>query len=356
MKRARGLGIIYLRGRVWWVQYYARGTRHRESSQSANRADAVRLLKRRLADVASGRPVGPRIERTTLADLLDIVANDYRANGRRSLRRLDFAAAHLAAYFSPAARAIEITTDRLTAYQAHRLAMGAARASVNYELAILRRAFSLALRAGKVASRPDFPMLHVDNARQGFFEREHLEAVLKFLPGYLHPVIRTAFITGWRIHSELLTRQWRHVDFNHGWLRLDPGESKNREGREFPFTPELRSILEAQREYVRNLELAHNRLIAHVFVRPDGSPIRDFRAAWSSACTRAGLPGRIPHDLRRSAVRNLERAGVPRSAAMKITGHKTEAIYRRYAIVDERMMREAADKLANLHPARRIAQ
>jgi integrase len=69
-----------------------------------------------------------------------------------------------------------------------------------------------------------------------------------------------------------------------------------------------------------------------------------FRRAWLTACKGAGLSGRIPHDFRRTAVRNLERAGVPRSTAMKMVGHKTESIYRRYAIVDEAMLKEGAAK------------
>ncbi len=73
---------------------------------------------------------------------------------------------------------------------------------------------------------------------------------------------------------------------------------------------------------------------------------KDFSAAWNSARKRAGLPELIPHDFRRSAVRNLERAGVPRSAAMKLVAHKTESIYRRYAITDEVMLKEGAEKLA----------
>jgi integrase len=63
-----------------------------------------------------------------------------------------------------------------------------------------------------------------------------------------------------------------------------------------------------------------------------------------------GVPDRIPHDFRRTAVRNLERAGVSRSVAMKMTGHKTEAIYRRYAIVSEQDLHEAARKLAAVEP------
>jgi integrase len=91
------------------------------------------------------------------------------------------------------------------------------------------------------------------------------------------------------------------------------------------------------------------RSVPWVFVHPDGTRIKNFRYTWEKACRVAGVPGRLVHDFRRTAVRNLERAGVPRSAAMKMTGHLTETVYRRYAIVDENMMREASEKLAALH-------
>ena len=84
-------------------------------------------------------------------------------------------------------------------------------------------------------------------------------------------------------------------------------------------------------------------MIPWVFHR-QGVPIRSYRRAWLSACKRAGLD-RIPHDFRRTAVRNLERAGVPRSVAMQLIGHKTESIYRRYAIVAEADLRDGEAKL-----------
>jgi len=80
-----------------------------------------------------------------------------------------------------------------------------------------------------------------------------------------------------------------------------------------------------------------------------GKLIKSFRRAWVTACRKAGIPERLPHDFRRTAVRNLERAGVPRSTAMKMVGHRTESIYRRYAIVDEAMLKEGAVKLQILH-------
>jgi integrase len=133
-------------------------------------------------------------------------------------------------------------------------------------------------------------------------------------------------------------------DFKAGTLRLEPGTTKNKDGRTFIMTAELRETLEAQRAETDRWQRARKRIIPYVFHRR-GKPIKDFRTAWRLACEKAGVPGRIPHDLRRTAVRNLERAGIARSVAMKMVGHKTEAIYRRYAIADEISLREAAAKI-----------
>lgn len=336
---------------TWWISYSTRGRRHRENAHSFKETDAARLLKLRLGQAAIGMPVGPQVERTTLGDILRMVEVDYAANGRKSLGRVKQAAAHLKEFFDADSRARDLTTDRITAYQATRLEQGAKPATANYELAMLRRALRLGHRAGKVATRPEIQMLQAQNVRKGFFEPEQHRAVMKHLPDFLRPLAAIAYVTGWRVRSELLTRQWRHVDFATGWVRLDPGESKNGEGREFPFTPELRGILEAQREVVKAIEHKHACLIPWVFVHPDGRAIKDFRGSWANACKAAGVPGRLVHDFRRTAVRNLERAGVPRSAAMKMTGHKTEAVYRRYAITDSAMLKEAAVKLAAFHAA-----
>jgi integrase len=361
--RSRGMGYLYQpkwrdsrtgerkTAATWWISYSTHGKRHRENAHSTKESDAAKLLKLRLGQAAIGMPVGPQVERTTLGDILKMVEMDYAANGRKSLGRMKQAAAHLKEYFDADAKARNLTADRITSYQAKRLEEGAKPATSNYELAMLRRAFRLGTRAGKVATRPEIQMLHVANARTGFFEPEQYRAVMRHLPEYLKPLAAIAYITGWRTTSELLTRQWRHVDLVKGWLRLDPGESKNGEGREFPFTPEMRSVLEAKREMVKTIEREQSCVIPWVFVHADGRRIKDFRGAWAKACKDAGVPGRLVHDFRRTAVRNLERAGVPRSAAMKMTGHKTEAVYRRYAITDSAMLQEAALKLATHHAA-----
>jgi integrase len=307
----------------------------------------LRLLKQRLAEAGSGRSVGPELDRTTFEDLQRILLDDYKANGRRSVERAEDALNRLATFFA-GRRAREIGSDRLTAYQAHRQQEGAASSTINYEQAILRRAFRLTIRVGKVAVKPEFAMLHVNNARTGFFEPGQFQAVLDELPDYLKPVFQVVYVTGWRALSELLTRQWRHVDFDAGWFRLDPGETKNSEGRQFPLTPELRRVLEEQRERTRALEKVTGQIIPWVFHR-NGARIKNYYGAWNKACEAVELPDSLVHDFRRTAVRNHERSGVPRSAAMKMTGHKTESVYRRYAIVDEGMMKEAAAKLALLH-------
>src|ERR1700730_15856853 len=274
--RSRGMGYVFQpkyrdkRTResktadTWWISYSLHGKRHRENAHSTKEGDATKLLKLRLGQAAIGMPVGPEVERTTLGDILKMVEVDYAANGRKSLARVKHAATHLKEFFDACAKARVITSYRISAYQAERLEQGAKPATTNYELAVLRRAFRLGARAGKVAGRPEIQMLHVENARKGFFEPGQYRAVVNHLPDYLKPVASIAYITGWRAKSELITRLWRQVDFANGWLRLDPGESKNGEGREFPFTPELRSILEEQRELVKAIERKHSCVIPWV--------------------------------------------------------------------------------------------
>jgi integrase len=356
----RGLGFVFqptYRDKVtgdkktaatWWISYSVHGQRHKENAKSANRADAVRLLKQKIGEAQSGKPVGSQIERTTLDDLLAMVDADYRANGRKTAERVQHAAKHMRDFFGAASKAREITSDRITAYIVHRLDEGAARATANYEQSLLNRGFRLAARAGRVAMVPAISMLRCDNARQGFFEREQFEAVLERLPDHLKPLITAGYLTGWR-RGELLSRQWRHVDLKAGWLRLEVGETKNGKGRAFPVNalPELAALLQAQRQRVSEVERATGQVIPWVFVNPDGSSIVDFRKAWRSACRTAGCPGRLFHDFRRSAVRNFERAGVSRSAGMSLTGHLTASVYARYSIVDSSMLEEAVAKLAS---------
>lgn len=155
--------------------------------------------------------------------------------------------------------------------------------------------------------------------------------------------MRFAFATGWRTASEVLPLEWRHVDWRGRCVRLDAHTTKNDEGRVLPFTADIETFLTEQLAIYRRLA-ANDTICPFVFHR-NGERIVNFRAAWKNACRAAGCPGALVHDMRRSAVRTFERAGVPRSVAMSIVAHKTESIYRRFAIVDEAMQREAAARL-----------
>jgi integrase len=165
--------------------------------------------------------------------------------------------------------------------------------------------------------------------------------------------VRFAQVTGWRVASEVLPLEWRQVDFTAGEVRLDAGTTKNGEGRVFPFTTELRELLEERKAEHDKLK-AKGTLGLWVFFRmvakgrrgpKQPKPIRAFTKAWRSACVAAGCPGRIPHDLRRTAVRTMVRAGVPERVAMQLTGHKTRSVFGRYNIVSDGDLRTAATGL-----------
>jgi integrase len=305
--------------------------------------------------MGTGRLVGPDADRTTFADLADMVLADYQLNGRRSTRRAKIGLQHLKDFFT-FARVPDVTSDRVTAYVRSRQEAEASPATIRYELALLKRAFKLAIAAGKAPQAPNIPSVAVDNARQGFFEAGDFEAVERLLTPPLRPFARFLYYTGWRA-GEALNLTWAGVDFAAGVVRLEPGVTKNREGREFPFSalPPLAELLKAQREHTDAVERRKQRIVAHVFHR-NGKPILSYSGAWDVACEKAGQGGRLLHDLRRTAVRNLERAGVSRSVAMQLTGHKTEAVYRRYAITSTADLAEGVAKLATLHGAEKSAR
>jgi integrase len=151
------------------------------------------------------------------------------------------------------------------------------------------------------------------------------------------------------VPSEVLTLQWRQVDFKAGIVRLEPDSTKNDEGRTFPFGAhqELSQCLEAQRKKAPKGKIApwvfHR--AGEPFLDEDGAASKPFRDAWKKACKAAGCPGRIPHDFRRTAVRNLVRAGNPEKVAMMLTGHKTRSVFDRYDIVNESDLRRAVGRL-----------
>ncbi len=344
MRLRKGTGHIYKRGGIYWVQYYRNGKRYRESSYSTKETDAKRLLRRKLGEIAVGRFIEPQTEKVLLKELTDDLQNDYRVNGKRSINRIEDSIAHLLDYFIDD-KAITVTTDRIRSYISHRQEQKAANATINRELAVLKRSFNLGIQAQKVHARPYIPTLEENNIRKGFFEHGDFVAVRDRLPQYLKPVVTFLYFSGWR-KEETLSLEWRQVDINACMVRLDPGTTKSKEGRVLFLDGELLELIEYQWEKRKVAEIPGHSptlLCPYVFHR-NGRRIGDFRKAWQTACKAVGLDGRIPHDFRRTAIRNMVRAGIPERVVMAISGHKTRSVFDRYNIVSEEDLREAARK------------
>lgn len=335
---------------VWMLKYYQDGRPVYESSGTAIKTEAQKELRKREGAVAEGRPIvlSAKARALTFDSAVKNVENDYEVNGRRSGYDVETRIRlHLTPFFG-GRRMSKITTDQIRAYVADRLKAKAKPATINRELAIVKRAFSLAMKDGLLMSKPYIPMLAERNVRKGFFEREQFESVMKHLPKELQPAIAFAFYTGWRVRSEVLPLTWSQVDTVSDTVRLEPGTTKNKQARTFPFgvLPELKAIIEAQ-EGVRDALKERGIITPFLFPDAQGGALPAFYSkAWREACKLAGTPGKIPHDFRRTAVRNLVRAGVPEKTAMTLTGHLTRSVFDRYDIVNEQDLRAAVSKLA----------
>jgi integrase len=342
-----GDGTLYQRGRVWWIKLYVDGRPHYESTGTEHVEEARRVLDKRRGQRASGAPIRPRLDRVTYAEAAQALRDHYRVTGDRDVAEAEGRLAHLDRVFA-GRRLVTIGPSDGERYALGRQRDGAANATVNRELAVLGRLLRLAVDQGQLLQAPRLAKLAEAPPRAGFVDQSAFEALRQHLPPDLQVVVTIAYTFGWR-RNEVLNLQQRHLDLAAGTLRLDPGSTKNDDGRVVHLTAELVGLLRAQLTRVRRLEQARGAVVSalfpHLAGRFAGRPIRDFRKAWTRACQRAGVPGLLKHDLRRSAVRNMEQAGVPRSVAMKLTGHKTEAIYRRYAMVSPADLKAAAARL-----------
>lgn len=333
------MGTIYRRGRIWWLKYYRNGKPFRESSKSQKASDAKRLLRRREGEIATGEFSSSK--RVFFEELAEDFLNDYRANNRKSFiwakRRVK---QHLTPFFG-GLRAVDITTDQVRAYTDKRQQQRASNGSINRELAALKRTLNLAaaMTPPKMVRVPYIPMLKESNVRKGFFEHGEYLALRHELPKHLQAVLTFGYYTGAR-EGEILGLKWEQIDLQARTVHLEPGSTKNDQPRTIPVTGELLETLKMQKA-IRDKSSPQ---CDYVFSRV-GNRIGSFHVAWKSACKRAGIPGKLFHDLRRTAVRNMVRAGVPERVAMAISGHKTRSVFDRYNIVAERDLHDAARRL-----------
>ncbi len=345
----RGQGRVYRPrdSQLWWLDYYVQGKREREPSGTPVKREAIELLRQRIGDRKAGKIVS-QPDRLMLAEdkehgsrggLRLLVERQLTIDGRRSSDRSRVAWDNIVRFFHPRTRVVEITASRLNAFAEDRLSGGdgrkpAARSTVNFELAQLRRGYRLAIEQGLLAVMPVFKIPKPRNARTGFFEPGEFFALLAELPDALRGLIRFLRATGWR-RNEAVGLTWDQVDRDGCVIRLAGAQTKSGEPRIFPYgsSSELTDVLGAQWEA---------RSGPFVFQRGGKRIGRGaLRGSWRRACTRAGLEGRLVHDLRRTAARDFRRAGVSEGEIMKLCGWETRSMFDRYNIIDERDLAEA---------------
>lgn len=336
---------------TWYADVWRAGRRTSVPLGGPSKTDATARLRELLGAIALGHTPGV----LRLEDLLDFVRQDYRAQGYSTTARLECSIAHVHRLLGNP-RASDVDTAALRDYQARRLEEGAARATVEVETCAVGRAFKLAKERGRVAALPTVPHLRLQNARQGFFTRADVDAIAVHLPGHWRVFLWAFYHTGWR-PKELLSREWRHVDLAHGWLRLNRGETKNGDPRNTPIVPEFNALLTAHKALCEACERAVGCVVPWLFFDPrSGRRLRSYARPWHHACAAAGYGHRIMYDLRRTRVRSLERAGVSRIAAMQgWTGHRDYRSWQRYGISDEALLIESAAKVETFE-AREAAQ
>jgi integrase len=337
------MGSIYKRGKVYWIQYYRNGKPYRETTKSEKEADAKHLLKKREGEISEGKLPGIYFDRVKFDELAEGFLRDYRINQRKSLDRAERSIKQLKKYFE-GYRVSDITSPKIEVYIETRLEEGAANATINRELSALKRMLNIGARQTppKVDRVPYIPMLKENNTRKGFFEHAEFVALRDELPDYLKGFVTFAYKTGWRM-SEITGLTWSQVDRDNGIVRLEPGETKNDDGRTVYLDDELRDVFNDQWE----LRKKSRKLTPYVFPGNNGDEqIKDFRFSWNKACTDANIGKKLFHDFRRTAVRNMVRAGIPEGVAMKISGHKTRSVFDRYNIVNDADLQLAAQKQA----------
>ena len=348
------MGMIYKRGNMYWIKYYRNGKPYRESTKSKKEADAKRLLKKREGEISEGKLPGIYFDRTRFEDLEEMFLRDRRINDK-SVKEAEKRLNHLRPFFE-GIRASNIKADRIAKYVDGRLNERAANATINRELAALRRMLNLGYRAEKVARVPYIPMLEENNVKTGYLEDFEFEALREALPSCLKGFLTFGYLTGWR-KEEVAGLTWDRVDLKGRTVSLGAGQTKNKEARHMYMEDELLSIMFEQ-------WASKDDVCPYVFHR-EGQRIKDFRGAWNDACRKAGIgygykaskrytreweekgltEGPIYHDLRRTAVRQMDRAGVSRKVAMMRTGHKTESVYNRYNIGTDADLKNAAQQL-----------
>ena len=343
-KSSYGSGTIFQRGGIWYVSYWADGRQIQKSSRSTQRSDAVRLRDQLIGKKSRGELANIAAERVTCGELLRDFLEHAEGNLKASTVKIwkYTIHAHVMDFFGNR-KAAAITTDILKQYRRKRRAEGAAETTCNRELSVLRIAFNLGRKCTppKVTMLPYFPMVKEDNIRQGFLSDEQYIKLRDALPDEIKPLFVTAYFTGARF-GELLAWKWDQVDLEQGFVTLQAEATKNGQSRAVPILEgDMKQWLLWSHERANGCDAVFHR---------DGVPIKKIRRPWIQACKAAGVPDLKFHDLRRTAVRNMRRAGVAQVVRMRISGHRTDSMERRYNIVDIEDIQSAKELMERARP------
>jgi integrase len=357
VKKERGVFEKVPGSGTWWVRYVdASGKLRRE--KVGTKSAAINLYRKRKTEAMAGKKLPENLRSVTrVSDLAPAILRDYAVNGRKSRvtveRRLR---KHILPFFGDMA-ADDVSSEDFNRYVDRRKKTGAENGTINRELAVVKRMYRLA-RTGKpsrVREIPVFARLKENPPRQGFVEDRNYTLLMGHARElWLKAILAVAYTFGFRKSELLLQMKVKQVDLETRSLSLYAGATKNDESRVIKMTEEVYELLRAC--------VAGKSLDDHVFTRENGDPVLDFRGAWWALCKKAALgkfvkrrdrkgrdqnkwQGLLFHDLRRSAVRNMVRCGVPEPVAMKLSGHKTRSVFERYNIVSESDITEAAHKI-----------
>jgi hypothetical protein len=343
---SRGEGRVFQRGGVFWVAYYRHGKEIRESAHTTDQEKAKKFLHTRREASKTPTFVSPQAKKLRFEDLCDLLRLDYKRKRNRS--RLESKLTRLAEVFA-GDRALDITTDRIDRYIEAREKAKARPATINRELAALRRAFRLAVDKKLLPTMPAITLLsEADNVREGFVDAPEFAALLAKLTELgaadVADAAEFAYLTCLRRGNVLgAVWPWFKLELDRsgvvvaGSVRLPGTVTKNKKPLSLALNRRLVALIGRRWE---------QRIPDCPFVfHREGQPLVRFEGPWNAACDAVGLPRTLFHDLRRSGARNLRRAGVAEHVIQRIGGWKTASMFKRYDIVDERDLRDAGERL-----------
>lgn len=327
--------------RFWWIAPWIDGKQVPQSSREIDYDRADRKIKILEGKLAANAPITARTDRDSFAALLELVRTDYKIKRRRSLYDLEYridlklvpVLGHL-----PAGKAWQELDEYILSRQNETdkdgKPLNIQNATINRELAIVKRAYRLGLKKGMVSFVPEIEMLPEENERENYFSRDQFAGVLELCPPQVRCILRVAYVTGWRLDS-ILNLEWRQVDLKSGFVWLNAADTKNLKATRWPL--DVMGLREVFEERKRETEAVKNAIVPWVFHR-NGARVKTFKNLWRRIRKEAGVAEHVIHDFRGTAIINLLEAGVDTPTIMNMVGLKSERMVIRYA--KKRGMRE----------------